>query len=202
MKRSDCVRCRCTVDLGRQNLRESSRTNENGNSARAVSISSSTGLRSTSGALWWLASFQPENSALRVYFATVDYAIASFSSMRTRSSWTVSRAIPFIRREDDWLLVDQATDSKRPSLTSSFPEKGTGKKLWTVYQVLTTANPLRVALHCSLRGHATQPLSWRAVLHLMWDTSYEVCARSVICWIIYCVSNCPICSSIYKVQLS
>jgi hypothetical protein len=58
VKRSDCVRyrfrCWCTVDLGRQILRESSRTDENGdgngNSAKAVSIASLTGLRSTSGA--------------------------------------------------------------------------------------------------------------------------------------------------------
>jgi hypothetical protein len=64
VKRSDCVRClclclcqylcmcRCTVNLGRQILRDSSRTDENrngnGNSARAMSIASSTGLRSTS----------------------------------------------------------------------------------------------------------------------------------------------------------
>jgi hypothetical protein len=33
--------------------------------------------------------------------------------------------------EDDWLLVHQATDPKRPSLTSFFPKKGkgTGKRL-------------------------------------------------------------------------
>jgi hypothetical protein len=31
--------------------------------------------------------------------------------------------------EDDWLLADQATDPKRPSLTSFFPKKGTGKRL-------------------------------------------------------------------------
>jgi hypothetical protein len=31
--------------------------------------------------------------------------------------------------EDDWLLVHQATDPKPPSLTSFFPEKGTGKRL-------------------------------------------------------------------------
>jgi hypothetical protein len=31
--------------------------------------------------------------------------------------------------EGDWLLVHQATDPKRPSLTSFFPEKGTGKRL-------------------------------------------------------------------------
>jgi hypothetical protein len=29
--------------------------------------------------------------------------------------------------EDDWLLVHQATDPKRPSFTSFFPKKGTGK---------------------------------------------------------------------------
>jgi hypothetical protein len=29
--------------------------------------------------------------------------------------------------EDDWLLVHQATDRKRPSLTSFFPKKGQGK---------------------------------------------------------------------------
>jgi hypothetical protein len=52
VKRSDCVSCQCTVDLGKQILRESSRTDENGdgNSARAVSITSSIGLRSTSEA--------------------------------------------------------------------------------------------------------------------------------------------------------
>jgi hypothetical protein len=34
-------------------------------------------------------------------------------------------------REDDWLLVHQATDPKRPSLTSFFPKrgKGTGERL-------------------------------------------------------------------------
>jgi hypothetical protein len=60
-ERSDCVRCpcRCTVDLERQFLRESSRTDENGtgNSAGAVSIASSTRLRSTSGASGWVAPF-------------------------------------------------------------------------------------------------------------------------------------------------
>jgi hypothetical protein len=54
VKRSDCMRCRCrcTVDLGSQILCKSSRTDQNGNrnSARVVSIASSTGLRSTSGA--------------------------------------------------------------------------------------------------------------------------------------------------------
>jgi hypothetical protein len=57
VKRSDCVRCRCvcTVDLGRQTLLESWRIDEHGNSARAMSIASSTGLCSTSGALeGWL----------------------------------------------------------------------------------------------------------------------------------------------------
>jgi hypothetical protein len=59
------------VDLGRQILRESSRTNENenenekgkgkGNSARAVSIASSTAMRSTSGASGKVAFFRPEN---------------------------------------------------------------------------------------------------------------------------------------------
>jgi hypothetical protein len=29
--------------------------------------------------------------------------------------------------EDDWLLVHQATDPKRPSLTSFFPKRGQGK---------------------------------------------------------------------------
>jgi hypothetical protein len=32
---------------------------------------------------------------------------------------------PFHREiEDDWLLIHQATDPKRPSLTSFFPKKG------------------------------------------------------------------------------
>jgi hypothetical protein len=31
--------------------------------------------------------------------------------------------------EDDWLLVHQVTNLKRPSLTSFFPEKGTEKRL-------------------------------------------------------------------------
>jgi hypothetical protein len=59
VKRSDYVRCRCTVDLGRQILRESSHTDENGNgnSARSVNITSSTGLRSTSGASGGLVPF-------------------------------------------------------------------------------------------------------------------------------------------------
>jgi hypothetical protein len=75
--------------------------------------------------------------------------------------------------EDDWLLVHQATDPKRPSFTSFSPKNGTRKMLWTVYRVLTTANLLRVALLCSRCGHAAQPLLWRAVLHLMWDTLYK-----------------------------
>jgi hypothetical protein len=29
--------------------------------------------------------------------------------------------------EDDWLLVHQATDPQRPSLTSFFPKRGQGK---------------------------------------------------------------------------
>jgi hypothetical protein len=82
--------------------------------------------------------------------------------------------------EDEWLLVHQATDPKRPSLTSFFPKKGTGKKLLTVYRVLTAANLLRVVLPCSRRGHAAQPLSWCAVLHLMWDTLYILILEN--CW--------------------
>jgi hypothetical protein len=36
---------------------------------------------------------------------------------------------PFHREiEDDWLLVHQATDPKRPSFTSFFPKKGKGDK--------------------------------------------------------------------------
>jgi hypothetical protein len=31
--------------------------------------------------------------------------------------------------EDDWLMVRQATDPKRPNLTSFFPKTGTGKIL-------------------------------------------------------------------------
>jgi hypothetical protein len=31
--------------------------------------------------------------------------------------------------EDDWLLVHQATDPKRPGLTSFFSKNGTGKRL-------------------------------------------------------------------------
>jgi hypothetical protein len=31
--------------------------------------------------------------------------------------------------EDDWLLVHQAIDPERPTLTSFFPKKGTGKRL-------------------------------------------------------------------------
>jgi hypothetical protein len=31
--------------------------------------------------------------------------------------------------EDDWLLVYQATDPERPSLTPFFAKKGTGKRL-------------------------------------------------------------------------
>jgi hypothetical protein len=31
--------------------------------------------------------------------------------------------------ENDWLLIHQATDPKRPSLKSFFPKKGTGKRL-------------------------------------------------------------------------
>jgi hypothetical protein len=72
--------------------------------------------------------------------------------------------------EDDWLLVHQATDPKRPSLPSFFRKKGTGKRLWTIYRVLTATDLFKVPLPCSRRGHAVQPFSWRAVLHLMWDT--------------------------------
>jgi hypothetical protein len=80
---------------------------------------------------------------------------------------------PFHREiADEWLLVHQATDPKHPSLTSFFPKNETGKRPSTVYRVLTVANLLRVALPCSRRGHAAQPLSWRAVLHLMLDTLY------------------------------
>jgi hypothetical protein len=31
--------------------------------------------------------------------------------------------------EDDWFLVHQAIDPKRPSLASFFPKKGTGKRI-------------------------------------------------------------------------
>jgi hypothetical protein len=72
--------------------------------------------------------------------------------------------------EDDWLLVHQVTDPKRHF--SRKRRNGIGKRLWTVYRGLTAANLLRVALSCSRRGHAAQPLLWRVVLHLMWDTLY------------------------------
>jgi hypothetical protein len=37
---------------------------------------------------------------------------------------------PFHREiEDDWLLVHQATDPKRPSFTSFLPKRGTEKRL-------------------------------------------------------------------------
>jgi hypothetical protein len=119
MKRRDCVRCRCRcmVDLGRQILRESSCTDENGNgnSARGVGIASLTKLRSISGASGGVASFGPENGALRVYLVTVEYATASFPAR----------------------LKDCCRWHQEPSLSSGdrglfnviFPEKGTGKRL-------------------------------------------------------------------------
>jgi hypothetical protein len=64
-----------------------------------------------------------------------------------------------------------------------FPENGTGKRLWTVHRVLTAANLFRVTLPCSRRGHAVQPLSWRAVLHLMWNTLYIIhCSTLSSAW--------------------
>jgi hypothetical protein len=93
------------VDLGRQILCESSRTDENRNSARAVSIASSTGLRSTSGASGGIL---PK----RAYKIVVD-------GMKSH---------PFhLEIEDDWLLVHQETDLKRPSLASFSRKMGQGK---------------------------------------------------------------------------
>jgi hypothetical protein len=70
--------------------------------------------------------------------------------------------------EDDWLLVHQVTDRKRPSLTSFFRKRREGKE--SEQFIRFRLQPAFLELPCSRRGYAAQPLSWRAVLHLMWDT--------------------------------
>jgi hypothetical protein len=71
--------------------------------------------------------------------------------------------------EDDWLLVQQPIDPKRPTLTSFFPEKGKGDKEKGLNSLsgFDCSQPFRVALPCSRRGHAAQPFSWRVVLQPM-----------------------------------
>jgi hypothetical protein len=121
------------VDLGRQILSESSRTdeNENGNSARAVSIASSTGLRSISGASEGVASIRLEAERCEHIWSPS----SSHNFLPKRAYKIVVDGIeshPFhLEIEDDCLLVHQATDPKRPSLTSFFPKRGkrTGKRL-------------------------------------------------------------------------
>jgi hypothetical protein len=128
VKLSDCVRCRrrCTVDLGRQILRESSRTDGNGNSARVVSIASSTGLRSTSGASGGVAG---KLSAASIFgHRRVCHNILPKHVYKIIGDGIESHPFhPEIKY--DWLLVHQATDPQRPSFASFFPRKGTGKKL-------------------------------------------------------------------------
>jgi hypothetical protein len=119
------------VDLRREIIRESSRTDENGNSARALSIASSIGLRSTSGA------------SGRGFLSAGKLSAVSISGhRRVCHSVLPKRAYKIVvdgieshplhpEREDDWLLVHQVTDPKCPNLTSFFPKrgKGTGKRL-------------------------------------------------------------------------
>jgi hypothetical protein len=136
VKRSDCLRCRfrCTVDLGRQILRESSRTDENGNgnSARAVNIASSTGLRSTSGASEGGLPFgRKTEHCEHIWSPSSMPQRPSQACVQDRHEWhresSLSSGDPEI--EDDWLLVYEATDPKHPSFTSFFPKRGQGKAL-------------------------------------------------------------------------
>jgi hypothetical protein len=53
-----------------------------------------------------------------------------------------------------------------------FPEKGDRKKDLNSLSDFDCSQPIRIALPCSRRGHAAQPLLWRAVLHLMWGALY------------------------------
>jgi hypothetical protein len=46
---------------------------------------------------------------------------------------------------------------------------------------LTAVNLLLVSVPCSRPGHAAQPLSWRAALHLMWDTLYNLLHGLKLC---------------------
>jgi hypothetical protein len=125
-------RCQCTVDLGRQVLRESSRTDENrnGKSARAVSIASSTGLRPTSGASGGVFPFGRKTERCEhIWSPSSMPQRPSQACVQDRRGWhreaSFSSGDPEI--DDDWLLVHQATDPKRPSLTSFSRKMGRGK---------------------------------------------------------------------------
>jgi hypothetical protein len=63
--------------------------------------------------------------------ATVEYATASFLPKRAYKIVVDGIENHFFHPEieDDWLLVRQVTDPKRPSLRSIFPKEGTVKKL-------------------------------------------------------------------------
>jgi hypothetical protein len=66
MKRSDCVRCRYTMERGRQVSRDGSRTEENGYSPRTEKIASSTGPCQPSADLGVIASVFDANRAFPI----------------------------------------------------------------------------------------------------------------------------------------
>jgi hypothetical protein len=126
------VRCRCwgKVDLGRQILCECSRTDENGNGnlARAVSIASSTGLRSIFGVSGeWLPFGRKTEPCEHIWSPSCMPQRPSQARVQDRRGWNREPSLhPKI--EDDWLLVHQAIDPKCPNLTSFFPKKGKGDR--------------------------------------------------------------------------
>jgi hypothetical protein len=126
------------VDLGRQILRESPRTDENGkgNSAKAVNIASSTGLRSTSGASGEVASFgrkteRCEHPSIFGHRRLCHSVLPNLPNLPKRAYKIIVDGIGsysfHLEIEDDWPLVHQATDPQRLSLTSFFPKRGQGK---------------------------------------------------------------------------
>jgi hypothetical protein len=63
-------------------------------------------------------------------------------------------------------------------LSAIFPAKGDREKVLSSLSGFDWANLLRVALSCSRRGNTAESFSWRAVLHLTWDTLYVDISRN------------------------
>jgi hypothetical protein len=120
------------VDLGRQILRESSRTDENGKGkfgkGREYCL-----IDRTAFPIWSFGSGGFLSVGTLSTASIVGHRRVCHSVLPKRASKIVVDGIeshsvrPEI--EGEWLLVHQATDPKRPSLTPFFPEKGTRKRL-------------------------------------------------------------------------
>jgi hypothetical protein len=101
IKQSDSIRCRWTMDLGRHVSRDSSRTDENGSSARAFKIVASIGLVFVNS-----ASAVSLDSVLQI---SLDEGIKSQSNMQGPQGW----ACPKVHERSSWLIVLSWRDTGR-----------------------------------------------------------------------------------------